>query len=113
MGFVLSEQQVERATLALSVVVLTAALLFWGRGIRRSRRSDRIAGLLVLVALCFVLARFGHSLGNAGAAMFVFGFATLPISGLAPPGSEPSERELVLTGVALMIFGFFLTLILT
>mgnify|MGYP006309537061 CR=1 FL=1 len=112
MGFTLSEQQVKWGTLILSSLALVAALGFWGRGIRRSHKSDQVVGVLVLAALCFVLFYFGSSRGWAGLAIFVFGFVTLPLSGLAQPGGEPSERELVLTGLVLMGLGIAVSVIL-
>ena len=105
----------EIAAFVLMILVLGAAIFFWGRGIHSGRKSDLIAGPAILVALCFTLLRFYQScavVSLTGGFVFIFGVATLLLSGSARPGSGLSRGDLIAIGIGAITIGGVLTTIL-
>ena len=105
----------ETASFVLLILALGAAIFFWGRGIRRSRLSDLIAGPAILVALCCLLSATNRSsgvFGLIGELVIVFGIATLFLSALVRPDGKFSRRDVIAIGVGAIIVGFFSMLII-
>ena len=102
------------AIYALLGVVLGAAIFFWGRGIRKARTSDLIAGPAILVALCVILFAINGDLafGFIGNLLIVFGLATLLLSALAPRGGPFPRRMVITIGLVAIVVGLCLSVIL-
>lgn len=111
MGFAIGNKYLELTAYVLLTLVLAAAIFFWGRGIRRSCRSDLTAGPAILVALCLILLATGESFGIIGELVMVFGLATLLLSVMARPTSTLKRRDVLAIGAGTIILGLFLSLI--
>ena len=115
MGFAIGNKYLEVTAYVVLTVALGAAIFFWGRGIRRSRKSDLIVGPAILVALCLTLLAIAGSsgvFGLIGALVAVFGLATLLLSAMARPGSTLKRRDVLAIGMGTIILGFCLCLII-
>ena len=104
----------ETAVYVLLTAALGAAIFFWGRGIRRNRISDLIAGPAVLLALIVVV--FATSMDSSewslvGMLLLLFGFATIWLSRLALPNGRLTKRELIPIGGGLVFVGIYLSFV--
>lgn len=114
MGFLIGNGFLEVTACVLLTLVLAAAIFFWGRGIRRSRRSDLIAGPAILVALCLTLRAVSMgsgAFGMMGALVMVFGLATLLLSAVVRPGSAIKRRDVLAIGAGAIVLGLVLCMI--
>lgn len=101
--------------LVLVALALAAAIFFWGRGIRRSRRSDLIAGPSILALLCLtlrIMAGGSGVLGTIGVLVMVFGLATVLLSGMVRPGSTIKRGDVAAIGMGMIIWGLCLCVLL-
>lgn len=115
MSFAVGNKYLEVAAYVLLTVVLGTAIFFWGRGIRRDRQSDLIAGPAILVVLCVILFAINRSsavFGLIGELVIVFGIASLLLSAMARPGSAFPRRNVIAIGVGAIIAGVCLSVIL-
>jgi len=115
MGFDVGNQYLETAAFVMLAVVLGAAIFFWGRGIRRGRKGDLLAGPAILLALCIVLMALSGSSGvfaTLGTLILVFGVATVLLSAMARPGGMFLRRNVIAIGVGAILAGACLMLIL-
>ncbi|HET6429075.1 MAG TPA: hypothetical protein VFJ30_11720 [Phycisphaerae bacterium] len=111
MGYAIPGKYLEVAAYVLLTLVLAAAIFFWGRGIRRSRRSDLVAGPAILAVLCAILLAINSSsavFGMIGELVLVFGFATILLSAMAGRGSLLARRDVLAIGVGCIILGICL-----
>jgi len=103
------------AARVLLTLVLAAAIFFWGRGIRRQRRDDLMAGPGILIALCVTLLAIVRStgvFGIVGGSVMVFGIATMVLSAMADPNGMLKRRDVLAIGAGCIIFGLGLMTIL-
>ncbi len=94
---------------------LAAAVFFWGRGIRKVRRGDLIAGPAILIALCIVLIIMtnGRALYDIAADLvIVFGVATLAMTPLARPGSKFPRWNVIAVGAIAIVMGLWLSILM-
>ncbi len=115
MGFAIGNKYLEVASYLLLTLVLAAAIFFWGRGIRRNRRSDLIAGPAILAVLCVILLaliRSSAAFGLIGELVIIFGIATLLLSVMARPDGIFKRRDVIATGMGIIIAGVCLSLII-
>ena len=115
MGVPIGNKYLEVMAYVLLTLMLAAAIFFLGRGIRRSRRSDLIAGPAILVALCLILLAITRSsavFGMVGELVIVFGLATLLLSAMASTASMLRRRDILAIGAGSVILGVVLMLIL-
>lgn len=99
----------------LMLLALGAAIFFWGRGIRRVKKSDLIAGPVILLAMSILLIAVcgGSSVFSIiGGMIALFGIATLLLSIKAPQNGALRKRDIQAIGMGAIIAGFCLTTIL-
>lgn len=104
----------EIAPYVLLAVVLALAIHFWGRGIRNFRKSDLLAGPIILLALCISIFVISGCCGMEliGELLMVFGVVTLLLSSIVRRGSLLKKRDVIAIGVGVIIVGLCASLII-
>ena len=99
-------------TLAFTLVCFALTSFFWLRGVYGNHQSDRILGMLLLLASCvsaLLLDSTTNLLNNVGFCVMTLGVLTI-IVGRA--GMRLSTAQACSTGFFLAVFGLFLALLL-
>ena len=109
------DRATEIAGFALGGLVLVASMFFWGRGMRKGKKSDLLAGPAILLVLCAVLFLL---VGNSGVfeligpIVAIFGICTLALSPFAGPNCPLVKRDRLAIGAGVIILGLVLSTIM-
>lgn len=112
MGLPFDNPYLEVATYALIVLALAASIFLWGRGIRKARTSDLIAGPAILFGLSIVLNRlfcftaFRPAILSLNGTLFVvFGVATVLLSPMASAKAKLKGGYVAAIGLGAILLG--------
>lgn len=105
---------IESLVYALITIMLALAIHIWGRGIRNSRKSDLLAGPIILLTLCISIFVISGCCGMEliGELLMVFGVVTLLLSTIVRRGSLLKKRDIIAIGVVVIIVGLCLSVII-
>ncbi|MFH0910708.1 MAG: hypothetical protein V1918_04295 [Planctomycetota bacterium] len=98
-----------------STALVAASFFFWGRGMVKAGRNDLVAALIVFMVACLSCIASASSsavFGRVGGIVLLFGVFTLVMSRFAKPECPLTRDERKLIGVAAIILGLSMGLIM-
>ncbi len=115
MGLAFSERFLDVGRFVLLALALAAAIFLWGRGIRKSCKSDLIAGPAIFAATCLILLATVSSsavFGLIGILVMVFGLASVLLGFWSPADGMLKKGDIQAIGAGMIILGACLSLIM-